>query len=337
MKWILFAVVVAFVLAMGGVAEAQNCVCGSGVGFRSLNLGTPTVPIPNSPLNFDVVDPLQIVTPTVSALDGGVYSFQITSLDAGRMITGIRMNVAVEVRDAVASVFAGNCGSFGVVPGPDAALLGVSLGAQGCENESLAGPMSRVHFTFDILFANPIVGPILVGSPVTFHPVQLILLADAGNPGPQLLGLGTNDPTYIVLNRPGSSTALNLGFVDGGEFFLMSGAVGGATYTWNKFHRDDPNGDGAVNIVDPVYILTYLNGGNSPPCLEALDSNDDNAVDISDAVYFLDYLYGYPINLPPSTPRSINPGVPGLEVSECGGDTFPHAGISCDESIGLCP
>jgi hypothetical protein len=63
------------------------------------------------------------------------------------------------------------------------------------------------------------------------------------------------------------------------------------------------NGDGALNISDPIGLLAHLFGGGAkaPPCepegldgegnRALLDVNGDEAVDISDAVFLLGYLF----------------------------------------------
>ncbi len=59
-----------------------------------------------------------------------------------------------------------------------------------------------------------------------------------------------------------------------------------------QFIRGDANADGAVNIADAVFVLTYLfANGDAPPCFDAGDTNDDADVAISDAVYLLQHLF----------------------------------------------
>jgi hypothetical protein len=54
------------------------------------------------------------------------------------------------------------------------------------------------------------------------------------------------------------------------------------------FIRGDANGDGALDIADPVATLGFLFLGDAVPgCLEAANTNDDGEVDISDAVHTL--------------------------------------------------
>ncbi len=58
---------------------------------------------------------------------------------------------------------------------------------------------------------------------------------------------------------------------------------------WVSF---DCNGDGDVDLSDPVCLLQYLfNGAAEPQCTSALDFNGDGDADISDAVAALAYLF----------------------------------------------
>ena len=58
------------------------------------------------------------------------------------------------------------------------------------------------------------------------------------------------------------------------------------------FIRGDVNGDGAVDISDPIIGLSYLFLGNEVNvCLDALDVDDGGVLDISDAIYVLDFLF----------------------------------------------
>ena len=59
------------------------------------------------------------------------------------------------------------------------------------------------------------------------------------------------------------------------------------------FIRGDTNADGARNITDGVFVLSFLfdAGGGEPPCTDAADTNDDGSVNITDGVYMLNYLF----------------------------------------------
>jgi hypothetical protein len=58
------------------------------------------------------------------------------------------------------------------------------------------------------------------------------------------------------------------------------------------FVRGDANGDGDLDITDPVTTLAFLyQGGAAPDCLKAADVNDDSLVDITDPIASLNYLF----------------------------------------------
>lgn len=59
------------------------------------------------------------------------------------------------------------------------------------------------------------------------------------------------------------------------------------------FQRADSNGDGALNIADPIALLDLLfsGGAGAVNCDDALDGNDDGNRDIADAVFVLAFLF----------------------------------------------
>lgn len=58
------------------------------------------------------------------------------------------------------------------------------------------------------------------------------------------------------------------------------------------FFRGFVNGDGQLDVSDPIHILGFLHLGGPPPMpLEAGDVNGDGVTDLSDAVFLLDYLF----------------------------------------------
>ena len=58
------------------------------------------------------------------------------------------------------------------------------------------------------------------------------------------------------------------------------------------FRRSDTNADGATDLSDAVFTLSFLFlGGASPPCLDAADTNDDGAVNLSDGIATLNHLF----------------------------------------------
>ncbi len=89
------------------------------------------------------------------------------------------------------------------------------------------------------------------------------------------------------------------------------------------FSRGDSNGDGMVNIADPIASLELFIGvDNVVDCDDALDANDDGGVDVADPVYVLSYLFSG--GSEPPAPFMI-----------CGFDSTDDA-IRCDE-FPLCP
>lgn len=69
----------------------------------------------------------------------------------------------------------------------------------------------------------------------------------------------------------------------------------------SEFVRSDCNGDGFVNIADPMFLLQFLfQPGTVPQCDAACDSSGDNAIDIADAIYSLSHqLLGGNAPVPP--------------------------------------
>ncbi len=87
------------------------------------------------------------------------------------------------------------------------------------------------------------------------------------------------------------------------------------------FLRGDSNGDGRVDISDPIRTLNWLfNGAAVPPCLDAADANDSGKVDISDAIFTLNFLFTGGREPPPPGPRTP------------GGDPTPD-NLSCARSL----
>jgi hypothetical protein len=58
------------------------------------------------------------------------------------------------------------------------------------------------------------------------------------------------------------------------------------------FKRGEITGDAAIDISDPVAILSWLfTGGSDPVCIKAADANDDQIVDLTDGVLMLNFLF----------------------------------------------
>jgi len=59
-----------------------------------------------------------------------------------------------------------------------------------------------------------------------------------------------------------------------------------------RFRRGDADGNGTLDLTDPIFLLLWLFvGGDEPGCLDAADSNRDGHHDLSDAVHLLLYLF----------------------------------------------
>ena len=76
--------------------------------------------------------------------------------------------------------------------------------------------------------------------------------------------------------------------------------------------RGDSNGDGNINIADPIFSLAYLfNQGTIPQCMEAADANGDLGIDLADALFLLNYINGMGPTPPAPFPDcGSNPGTP---------------------------
>ena len=82
-----------------------------------------------------------------------------------------------------------------------------------------------------------------------------------------------------------------------------TGAIRG-NFSWvppAHFSRGDCNGDGARDISDAIFTLSYLfAGGAAPDCREACNSNSSDSLDLSDAIHLLGFVFqGGP---PPGAP-----------------------------------
>lgn len=91
--------------------------------------------------------------------------------------------------------------------------------------------------------------------------------------------------------------------------------VSGFTPPNAVFIRGDGNSDGAIDIADPVYNLSYQFLAGPSHCLDAQDTNDDGQVNIADAVYNLSYLF-------------VGGPAPSAPFPSCGLDPTPDA-VSC--------
>ncbi|MEC7923292.1 MAG: hypothetical protein VX496_07845, partial [Planctomycetota bacterium] len=76
---------------------------------------------------------------------------------------------------------------------------------------------------------------------------------------------------------------------------VLSFAISGAAQAQagnQPFLRGDSNADARIDLSDAIFSLRYLfQGGDAPPCLDALDSNDSGIIDISDPAHILRHLF----------------------------------------------
>jgi hypothetical protein len=85
------------------------------------------------------------------------------------------------------------------------------------------------------------------------------------------------------------------------------------------FRRGDANGDGSVDIGDPIAVLGYLFAGrNGLECADGADGDDSGAIDLADAVLVLRYLFQ-------DGPAPASPG-----PAACGQDA--GGSLGCDYS-----
>jgi hypothetical protein len=101
------------------------------------------------------------------------------------------------------------------------------------------------------------------------------------------------------------------------SFVLVNGIVN-IVPDVTTFIRGDSNGDGTLNITDPVKTLNFLFfGGGRPQCFDAADANDDGAINMTDPIATLRFLFlSGPLLPPPNgtpgedpTPDSVTCGI----------------------------
>ncbi len=79
--------------------------------------------------------------------------------------------------------------------------------------------------------------------------------------------------------------------IDGGTSSTPTTADGAIQISDIGFVRGDANGDGGIDIADPVANLSYQFQSGPATCLDALDTNDDGLINIADPVYNLSFLF----------------------------------------------
>ena len=88
-----------------------------------------------------------------------------------------------------------------------------------------------------------------------------------------------------------------------------------------EFVRGDADGNGTVQLTDPIRVLNQLfAGGEASVCDDATDADDDGAVNVTDAVYALNFLFS-------------GGGAPPAPFPTCGDDpTADDLGCSASEA-----
>ena len=98
---------------------------------------------------------------------------------------------------------------------------------------------------------------------------------------------------------------------------------GGKEPAATMFLRGDDNGDGNVDLSDPIFSLTHqFAGGPAAGCMESMDSNDDGQLNITDSIFTLTHLF------------AGGPGLP-APYPDCGSATG-RADLGCETPPGSC-
>jgi PKD repeat protein len=126
-----------------------------------------------------------------------------------------------------------------------------------------------------------------------------------------------------LANQIGRPPLSNIFTVNGRSVFplLTSGGVEVARMTFPPprfFLRGDTDGNGQINLSDPIALLRFLfSGGLRPACADAADVTDDGRLDVADAAFALDFLFRsgrYP--QPPYPDPGMDPTADELEACD---------------------
>lgn len=108
------------------------------------------------------------------------------------------------------------------------------------------------------------------------------------------------------------------------NFDQADGDADGLGDACELFRRADSNGDGDVDVADPVRTLLHLfSTGETVLCEDAADSNDDGSLNVADPVHTLNYLF-------------VSGGAPPAPGRCCGTDVTPNDSIGCEISPPSC-
>ena len=107
-------------------------------------------------------------------------------------------------------------------------------------------------------------------------------------------------PTAIIFSLGSTSAVVN---TSNASIEIIEGVVG------VQFTRGDYDGDGAVNLADPINLLQYMfNGGPAPSCEKIGDMDDDGSIALGDPIVLLSYLFsGGPAPAEPFENCGIDP------------------------------
>jgi PKD repeat protein len=84
------------------------------------------------------------------------------------------------------------------------------------------------------------------------------------------------------------------------------------------FRRGDTNGDGSLDLSDPVATFGHLFlGSAAPACPDAEDADDSGAIDLSDGIFTLGFLFRGTTEPPLPGPESCGPDEAADELGDC--------------------
>ena len=144
-----------------------------------------------------------------------------------------------------------------------------------------------------------------------------IKLTSTGAADVRLFGKDFNKPNGIAFHPSGIMLVVEEAVFDSAKGNVL--AVGG----WrNLFKRGDANGDGTVDISDPIFVWNYVSqGGPAPPCLDGSDADDSSKIEAVDGDIVFSYLFS----------GGVAPSAPGPD--NCGRDPTPDL-LDCIVSQG---
>ncbi len=117
------------------------------------------------------------------------------------------------------------------------------------------------------------------------------------------------NPSHTYSNPGSFVVLLTVSGPGGADSFGMTIEVSAFS---SPFVRGDGNGDGVIDISDPIQTLEYLFGSGQSDCLAAIDFDDGGELDISDAIAQLDFIFSS--GSPPQAP-----------FPDCGVDPTPDS------------